>query len=131
MTPDPVTNVITELVDTYCAAWNDADPARRLALLRSVWDRHGTYTDPTIHLTSAEELSDHIGRVLTRFPDTRILRTSAVDSHHGILRFAFRRAAPDGQTLRDGLDFGEVGVDGRLRRIVGFFGPLVETANRS
>lgn len=131
MTPEPATNDIADLVDTYCAAWNDTDPTRRLPLLRSVWGRNATYTDPTVLLTGAEELSDHIGRVLVRFPDTRILRTSAVDCHHDVFRFAFRRAAPDGQTLRDGLDFGEIGADGRLRRIVGFFGQLVETASES
>jgi hypothetical protein len=30
----------------------------------------------------------------------------------------------DGKALLEGIDFGELSADGKLRRIVGFFGPL-------
>ena len=46
-----------------------------------------------------------------------------VDEHHGLLRFAWSIAGPDGPVM-EGMEFGELAEDGRLRRIVGFFGPL-------
>jgi hypothetical protein len=30
----------------------------------------------------------------------------------------------DGKTVNEGIDFGVVGSDGRLQKIVGFFGPI-------
>jgi hypothetical protein len=30
----------------------------------------------------------------------------------------------DGQALPDGIDFGQLGPDGKLTRIIGFFGPV-------
>ena len=51
--------------------------------------------------------------------------TSGVDEHHGFVRFTWRLIATSGEVLRDGTDFGELGPDGHLRRIVGFFGPLM------
>jgi hypothetical protein len=47
-----------------------------------------------------------------------------VDLHHDVLRFAWRMVLADGRALPDGIDFGELGPDGKLARIVGFFGPV-------
>ena len=33
---------------------------------------------------------------------------------------------PDGNVVTDGMDFGEVAPDGRLKSITGFFGPFPE-----
>lgn len=115
---------LEELIAGYCDAWNEAEPAKRAAMLQAVWAAGGVYTDPTVQANGVGELVTHIGRVLARSPDSRIVRTSKVDSHHGLLRFTFARIAATGETMREGIDFGEVSEDGRLRRITGFFGPL-------
>jgi hypothetical protein len=52
-----------------------------------------------------------------------MLRTSAVDEHHGQLRFAWAIQTPGGVEVVKGIDFGELAEDGRLRRITGFYGP--------
>lgn len=43
--------------------------------------------------------------------------------HHDKLRFAWKWVADDGTVSMEGMDFGELTQDNRLRRIVGFFGP--------
>lgn len=110
------------LITGYCDAWNETDPAKRDAMLAAVWADDGVYSDPTVQAVGRGELGTHIGRVLARSPDSRIVRTSRVDAHHGLLRFTFARVAATGAVMRDGIDFGEVSEDGRLRRITGFFG---------
>jgi hypothetical protein len=116
---------VTELIDVYCAAWSDPDPARRAALLRQVWGEGATYTDPTVHAATADELLVHIDKVVARRPEARVVRTSAIDMHHGIARFAWHVVQADGTTLPDGLDIVELSPDGtQIRRIVGFFRPL-------
>jgi hypothetical protein len=51
-------------------------------------------------------------------------RVSAIDAHHEHVRFAWELVAPDGRVALAGMDVGELAADGRLRRIVGFFGEL-------
>jgi hypothetical protein len=67
----------------------------------------------------------HIAAVRARRPGAQVQRTSAVDVHHGVARFAWHVALPDGSTLPEGLDIALLSADGtRIERIFGFFGPL-------
>jgi hypothetical protein len=121
--PDPT--AVLELIDRYCAVWSDPNPAQRADRLAQVWADGATYTDPTVHAAGASELLAHIDKVLARRPGARVVRTSTVDLHHGIARFAWHVVQADGTTLPEGLDIAELTADGaRIRRIVGFFGPL-------
>ena len=118
------TATIEKLVDSYCGAWSAADPAKRLAVLADVWEEMGTYVDPTAVCINRNELAEHIGKVQQRYPGAKVIRTSALDRHHDLLRFAWKMVLADGKSLPEGVDFGELSADGKLRRIVGFFGRL-------
>jgi hypothetical protein len=116
---------ITELIDRYCEVWTEIDSGRREELLKSIWAANATYTDPTVHTTGAAELLSHIGKVQASRHGAKILRTSAVDFHHGVARFAWHLLNADGRALPDVLDIAFLTPDGeRIQRIVGFFGPL-------
>lgn len=116
---------VTNLIDRYCAVWNAPEPDERRRLLAQVWAPGATYTDPTVHAASDEELLAHIATVVARRPGAKIVRTSTVDIHHGLARFAWHLVQADGTALPDGLDIAELSSDGtRIERIVGFFGPL-------
>lgn len=118
-------DAITRLIDRYCAAWSEPSASRRSELLAEVWANDATYTDPRVHATTSAALLEHISRVLADRPGARVERTSAVDHHHGVARFAWRVVQADGSALPEGLDIAEFSPDGtRIRRIVGFFGPL-------
>ncbi|MGF6256256.1 hypothetical protein OKW20_003370 [Ensifer sp. LBL] len=123
---------LTDLIDTYCAAWSSEDDEQRWALLVPIWADGATYTDPTVHAVGAEELLAHIAGVQARYPGARITRTSDVDVHHGIARFAWRFVMPDGSSFPEGLDIAFLNPgQTRITRIIGFFGPLVSlTASR-
>jgi hypothetical protein len=114
-----------KIVDDYCSAWSEADPARREAILNGVWADGATYTDPTVNVAGLAALVEHIGRVLTQYPGSRIVRTSAVDTHHSLARFAWKKVLPDGSSLPEGIDFVEFSEAGAIKRVVGFFGLLV------
>jgi alkylated DNA nucleotide flippase Atl1 len=115
---------VERLIDAYCEAWCEPDAAARRRLLDHVWATGATYTDPRAQLAGLDALVAHIGKVLADRPGSRVIRTSAVDSHHGLARFAWRVVQADGTMLPEGVDFAEVAGDGKLARIVGFFGPL-------
>lgn len=115
----------TELIDIYCRAWSDPDASQRAELLYSVWSPEASYIDPTVHARGAEELLAYIARALERRPGSRVVRTSRVDEHHGIARFAWHAVEADGTTLPEGVDLVFLSRDGsKIDRIVGFFGPL-------
>lgn len=113
------------LIDRYCEAWSDADPARRAEILAPLWAPGATYTDPTVHACGADELLAHIAGVQAALPGCRVLRTSEIDVHHRMARFAWHAVKADGSALPEGIDIAFLSEDGtRIERIVGFFGPL-------
>jgi uncharacterized protein YndB with AHSA1/START domain len=116
---------LSQLIDRYCGVWSEPSSSRRAELLDQVWAPDATYTDPSVHAATGAELLAHIESVVARRPGSRVVRTSTVDIHHGIARFSWRVVQADGVALPDGLDIAELSSDGRrIRRIVGFFGPL-------
>jgi len=94
-------------------------------LLAKSWAEHGIYSDPRSEAVGREALVQHIRQIQRRFAGHHIVLTSGVDEHHECLRFTWARVSPEGQRVSEGIDFGEVGSDGRLTRITGFFGPPV------
>lgn len=115
---------IEETVATYAAAWDEPDRDRRRAMLEASVTADAVYVDPTVELRGIAALVDHVDAVQRRFPGSRLELTTAVDLHHGLGRFGWRKVLADGTRLPDSIDIVEVGGDGRLTRIIGFFGPL-------
>jgi hypothetical protein len=116
---------VAALIDRYCRVWSEPDPQVRAELLASVWAEEATYTDPTVHAGTAPELLAHIAAVQARRPGASVVRTSAVDMHHGVCRFAWRVVQSDGTALPEGIDVAFISSDGsRIERIIGFFGPV-------
>ena len=116
----------SDLIDRYCQVWSEPDAKHRAELLGSLWAAGATYTDPSIHAANANELLVHIGKVQARRPGAKVLRTSRVDEHHRIARFAWHVVQADGTALPEGIDIALISPDGtKIERIIGFFGPMV------
>jgi hypothetical protein len=115
----------TELIDRYCEVWNEPDATLRAEKLAAVWAAKASYTDPSVHAANGEELPVHIAKVRAKRPGAKVVRTSQLDRHHNLVRFAWRVVLADGAALPEGLDIAFVSADGaRIERILGFFGPL-------
>jgi hypothetical protein len=115
-------NAIKEVVTRYMAAWNEPETARRQALLEQCWSDGGVYLDPKISLAGRDELASHIAAIQAARPGARLAFMSGIDVHHNVVRFLWRLVRADGSLGDISIDFGEVGADGRLVRIIGFFG---------
>ena len=123
---------LERLIDAYCAAWSEPDAGRRDAILAEVWADDATYTDPRGRRRGAERaVRAHRARFSRAGPARRSSGRARVDAHHGVARFAWRVVQADGAMLPEGIDFAEVGGDGKLARITGFFGPLATADARS
>ena len=115
---------VTELVTAYGNAWNEAEEGDRRRLLEQAWSDGGSYCDPTVLVNGRDELLAHIAGFREALPGARIEMTSGVEEHHGWFRFAWSLVDAGGATTAEGFDVGSLGGDGRIERIVGFFGPF-------
>lgn len=115
---------LTTTIDAHLAAYAEPDVDRRRALLESAWSPDGVLVDPPMDGAGLDGISDLADAVLQHYPDHRFERTSAVDAHHDVGRYAWALVAPGGEVAVTGLDVVQVGADGRLRSIHGFFGEL-------
>jgi hypothetical protein len=123
----------TKPVEQYLAAWNEVNASERRKLLEKCWTETGTYIDPNVELSGRDALSRHIANVQAGRPGATLEFMSGIDVHHNVLRFEWRLIRADGTPGATSIDFGELGPDGRLARIVGFFGaapPLPQEVKR-
>lgn len=115
-------SVIAGIVTTYMAAWNEPHAAIRQSLLAKCWGDGGVYIDPTVSLSGRDALGAHIAKIRAARPGSRLEFMSGIDVHHDVVRFLWRLVRADGTCGDVSIDFGEVGADGKLAKIVGFFG---------
>jgi hypothetical protein len=120
MTP----TTITDTIDTHLAAYCEPDADRRKELVAATWAEDGSLFDPPFDGTGHDAIAGMGGVVLTHYPNHTFVRTSAVDAHHNFARYSWALVAPDGTHAVSGIDVVETGADGRLVKVVGFFGPL-------
>jgi hypothetical protein len=119
-----MTTDVTTVVDDYLAAWNERDPQRRAELIERVWAPDGRLIDPPLSGEGHAGISDVAAAMHQHYAGHRFERASGVDAHHDHLRFAWRLVGPDGDVAVTGIDIADLAADGRLARVVGFFGEL-------
>ncbi|MGE0289176.1 MAG: nuclear transport factor 2 family protein [Bradyrhizobium sp.] len=106
----------------YVDAWNEPDAAARQSILGGCWADDAVYVDPNVELKGRGALAGHISRMQAGRPGARIEMMSGIDLHHNVVRFLWRLVRADGSAGDVSIDFGEVDSDGRLTKIIGFFG---------
>jgi hypothetical protein len=119
---------ITATIDTHLAGYAEPDRARRDELLSSVWSADGALLDPPFDGTGHQGIADMVDVLLTHYPEHRFERTTEVDAHHDFARYGWALVTPTGEPAVTGYDFAQLGPDGKLVRVVGFFGDLPEQA---
>ncbi|MEX2226371.1 MAG: nuclear transport factor 2 family protein [Dehalococcoidia bacterium] len=113
---------VPETVAAYIAAWSETDDAKRRALIEQAWAEDGLYVDPAAEGRGRDALAQIIAGFHAQAPGGRIDVASGIDQHHNQVRFAWNFVQADGKTAIEGIDVGELAEDGRLARIVGFWG---------
>lgn len=122
MTDTVNTASLERLVDTHLAAYCDPDASRRIAAIRDVWSLQGELVDPPLAARGHQGISDQAAALMGQFPGHRFERTTAVDAHHTSARYGWRLVSPQGAPVLEGVDLLDLDVDGRIGRVVGFFG---------
>jgi hypothetical protein len=115
---------IQDIVDAYAAAWNEPDEDKRRELLEKAWADDGIHVDGERTIVGRDALMDLIGAFQARQPWARTEFTSKPEEQRGSLRITWALKRADGIAIAEGVDYGELAEDGRLRKIVSFLGLL-------
>lgn len=108
-------------IETYVAAWNEDDAARRHAFIE-------TACSPELRFVTGgravgrDELDRMIAAFRQRTPGARAVFTSSVDIQGRLFRYSGRAESSTGAPLGDALDAGECDEDGRIRVLLTFVG---------
>jgi hypothetical protein len=113
---------ITTVVDKHLAGYCEPDPAVRTELIAAAWAETASLIDPPFDGSGRDGIAAMTDVVLTHYAGHTFRRTTDVDTHHQFGRYGWALVAPDGAVAVSGTDFIEFNDDGRLVRIVGFFG---------
>jgi hypothetical protein len=120
ITLDPAATERT--IDAWLVAYLDPDADRRAAVVTEIWAPDGEVVDPPITSAGHDELIALADAVLGLYPGHTFRRTTDIDAHHGYARYGWELVAPTGDVALAGLDVAELAPDGKLRKVVGFFG---------
>ena len=112
------------LVQNYVGMWNEHDPEKRHALVRSTWAEDGENLTSAIEARGYDELyarADSAHQTWIADKHYRFRSTGEVKSHHGFVLFTWEMYAPDdGAVISTGTDVFIVGDDGRAKTILTF-----------
>jgi hypothetical protein len=115
-------------IDEYVATWNETDPELRAALIARVWTEDGYYADRGAQVRGHVQISANIDRVHRKFPDRIYGRTSGIYHHRDRARFEWAIIDPAGRPAFGGVAYAKFAADGRLRSVIGLFGPIPDEA---
>jgi hypothetical protein len=118
---------MTGTVDIWLAAWTEQDEEKRRGLISEVWAPDGKLSDPPMTANGRAELTGVTAALQGQFPGHTFRRSTVVDCHHEFIRYGWELVAPDRSVALTGEDVAVVGDDGKLRRVVGFFGNLASS----
>ena len=112
-----------ESFDHMLAAWNERDPAKVRHHLDKALAPDVQFIDPSIETNGIDEFEANVHGVHARIPGADYSRTSGVDGHNRLYRYSWEIRL-GGEVILPGFDVAEVDEEGRVARVLGFFGQL-------
>lgn len=123
-TDTTMNTTIDSTIDGFFAAWNAEADDERLAAVRATYTDVAVVKDPLADVRGHDAIAGFIAGARAQFPGHTFRRSSGIDTHHDLVRFAWQLVGPDGQAVVEGFETGQLSADGRLSCTLGFFGPL-------
>jgi hypothetical protein len=116
-------NTYPDSFDHMLAAWNERDMNRVRGHLEAALTPDVTFIDPTIETHGLAQFERNVRDFRAKYPLAILRRASAVDSHHNLHRYSWEILI-DGKVVLLGFDVAQTATDGKVCRVLGFFGPL-------
>lgn len=104
----------------YLAAWNEADPGRRLAQMSNGWTEAASYADPMMAADGRAAICDMIEAAREKFPGLGFTLRGTPDTHRQFVRFSWDLGPAVGSAVAGGTDIVRLDDAGRIAEVVGF-----------
>ena len=114
-----------EVMASWAAAWGEPRAAERRRLVERAWEQGPVaYAHPPHAGAGHDEILAMIEDFQQRRPGHRIVTTGPAEIVHGWLRATWAVLGPGDVTVLQGVTVAELADDGRMRRVVDFWGLL-------
>jgi hypothetical protein len=110
-------------IDRMLAVWNERDLNRIRGHLEGALTSDIAFIDPTIETHGLGEFEENVRDFRTKYAQAVIRRASGIDSHHNLHRYSWEISAA-GKVFLVGFDVAETAADGKVCKVLGFFGQL-------
>lgn len=115
---------VDEAVLAYAAIWTETDAVRARELVERSLTPDVEILGPGYRFTGHAAILAEAQRFLRERPGTRVVLASGIDGHHGTARFAIAMLRPDGTPLHTGEDIVFFAADGRIFKVLTYWGAL-------
>jgi len=113
---------LAQAVDAFLAAWSEKGEARRRTALAAVVTEDVTFADAFSCTAGIEDLVAHLAAAQVHMPGLVLSRAGDVRQCQGTALADWVAKGPDGASRGRGTNVFDLAPDGRIRRIVGFWG---------
>jgi hypothetical protein len=110
-------------LDAMMVMWNERDAAKIADHVAAIMDPDVEFCDPLHHICGLDAFVAMVLKFRQDYPRADVSRTSKIDHHHDRCRYHWL-IVQDGRPVLPGFDVAQIGPDGKIKRIDGFFGPL-------
>ncbi len=111
-------------LDAYTRAWTEPDPEVVQELVSRCWTEESEIIGPGYYFKGRQALLDEIARFHREQSHYKVIMTSGFDTHGAWTRFTIAMVKPDGSRGHEGWDVVEQDSEGKIRRVISFWGPL-------
>jgi uncharacterized protein YndB with AHSA1/START domain len=113
---------VPDRVDAFLRAWGDPDAGARRTLLESCAAPNLIFRDAFSATEGLEEMLANLEAIQIFMPGMRLVRDGDVRQAHGTAIAGWTAQGPDGSPRGRGTNVYDLAPDGRIRRVVGFWG---------
>ena len=113
-----------EMLRVYEAVWAENDAARCADLIARCLAENIEIIGPGYRLVGHAAVAADVVRFHRERPGSRALMASGIDAHSGWARFEVKVVNAEGAAVNEGWDVVEFGADGRIDRVISFWGRL-------
>jgi len=109
-------------VDAFFAAWSEKDEGRRRTALAAILTEDATFADAFSCTAGIDDLVAHLAAAQIHMPGLTLSRSGDVRQCQGTTVVDWVAKGADGAARGKGTNVFELAPDGRVRRVVGFWG---------
>jgi hypothetical protein len=114
---------VPKVLEKMQMMWNERDLEQIRDQIDEIFSASVVFIDPANSIVGHDAFEKMVRAFRTRWPDADLSHASGFDGHHDLYRYHWK-IHQESKLLMEGFDVTELDPDGRVSRVLGFFGPI-------